>query len=248
MLPHHQPFVVAEQFQMLEALYPGRVDLGVGRTLGFTEPVRQALRQSSADRERFEADITELRRYLSRSAPVTVRPATVGAPSLFVLATGHGVETAARLGLPVVIGGPILHSPELAATVAAYRREFRPSEAVPAPEVMVSLDVYLADTADEARELALPEAWAMARSRETGEFGPLEPIQDIRAVRWSERTRARVERSLAQAVAGPPRQVSAQLAKLAERTGSEELLVSTSTYDRDALAQIDAGLAHLLLG
>lgn len=105
MLPHHQPIVVAEQFLMLEALYPGRIDLGVGRSLGFTEPVRRALRQQDDDAEQFAADIEELRSFLGGEAPVTARPVAESPPEVFLLATGQGIATAARLGLPVVIGG-----------------------------------------------------------------------------------------------------------------------------------------------
>lgn len=91
---------------------------------------------------------------------------------MFVLATGRGLEVAARLGLPVVVGGPILDRPDLGDALAAYRKQFRPSPRAPEPRVTISLDVYVADTVADARELALPEAWAMARSRQTGEFGP----------------------------------------------------------------------------
>ncbi|WP_120005367.1 LLM class flavin-dependent oxidoreductase [Nesterenkonia muleiensis] len=247
MLPHHQPLVVAEQFLMLEALYPGRVDLGIGRTLGFTEPVRRALRQETDDVEQFSADIAELRSFLEREAPVTARPVAATMPQLFLLATGRGITTAARLGLPVVIGGPVLHSPDLPEMLAAYRRDFQGSAAVPEPSVMVSLDVFIADTREEAHELALPEAWAMARSRETGQFDPLEPAEKIRSQKWSPRTRSRVDESLQRVIAGPRGSVSSELEQLIGHTAAEELLVSTSTYDREALAGLDADLAELIL-
>ena len=247
MLPHHQPLVVAEQFLMLEALYPGRIDLGVGRTLGFTEPVRRALRQQNDDAEQFSADITELRSYLRQQAPVTARPASDTVPELFLLATGQGVTTAARHGLPVVIGGPVLHSPELPEILAAYRRDFQAAPAGPQPSVIISLDAFIADTEAEARELALPEAWAMARSRETGRFEALEPVETIRSQKWSPRTRSRVEEHLQRVIAGPRAAVSSELERLVELTGAEELLVSTATYDRDQQAELDAELAELIL-
>lgn len=246
MLPHHQPLVVAEQFLMLGALYPGRVDLGLGRTLGFTQPVRQALRQESDSVEAFEADVAELRDYLQRRAAVTARPVTQGVPGLFLLATGRGTATAAALGLPVVLGGPVLHSPELPEILSVYRRDFQSSEETPAPVVIVSLDVFIADTRDQARDLALPEIWAMARSRETGEFGPLEPVAEINGQDWSRRTRQRVEESLDRAVAGTRSDVEHRLEQLVQTTGADELLVSTSTYDRSALAELDAELISLV--
>lgn len=247
MLPHHQPLVVAEQFLMLEGLYPGRVDLGLGRTGGFTEPVRRALRQSTEASERFVSEVLELRTYLRREAPVTARPATDTTPGLFQLATGKGLALAAELGLPVVVGGPMLHSPDLEERLAAYRRDFRPGPETNEPQVIVSLEVFIAENEREARELALPEAWAIARSRETGEFAPLEPLEDIRARRWSPQVRKRVEESLESTITGVAGTVRPALERLTERTGAEELLVSTSTYDRQALAALDARLAELVL-
>lgn len=248
MLPHHQPLVVAEQFLMLESLHPGRVDLGLGRTLGFTEPVRRALRQDSDDADAYQRDLAELLSYLDRSAAVTARPVTDQAPQLFLLATGQGLHTAAALGMPVVIGGPILQDPSISEAIAAYRRDFTPSSAAAEPSVTISMDVYIADTDAEARELALPEVYAMARSRETGEFGPLQPVAQIRAQKWSAQTQRRVEKSLDRAVAGTRATVGSQVEQLVETTGAEELMVSTSTYDREALARLDAEIAHVVLG
>lgn len=248
MLPHHQPLVVAEQFLMLEALYPGRTDLGLGRTLGFTKPVRRALRQSTEDAETYQHDVAELLSYLDRSAAVTARPVTAEVPQLFLLATGQGLQTAAALGMPVVIGGPILHDPEVSAAVAAYRRDFLPSSAASEPSVTISTDVYIAETEDEARELALPEVYAMARARETGEFGPLEPVDQIRQHNWSAQTQRRVDRGLSRSVAGTREDVRSQLEQLVDATGAEELMVSTSTYDRGALAVLDAEVAGVVHG
>src|SRR3954452_11588586 len=126
MLPNHQPLIVAEQFLMLAALYPGRVDIGLGRSLGFTAPVRRALRRPDDAPDSFADDIAEVRSYLERTATVTARPLVDEPLPLFVLATGRGIQVAARLGLPVVLGGPVLSRPELGDLLAAYRRDFRP--------------------------------------------------------------------------------------------------------------------------
>ncbi len=176
MLPLHQPLVVAEQFLVLDALHPGRVDLGLGRSLGFTPPVRRALRRDHEDGDTFEDDLDELRGYLEGTAEVTARPSTGRPVPMHVLATGRGLDVAARLGLPVVVGGPVLESAELADALSRYRRGFRPHRGSE-PRVTVSLDVLVADDDATGRELALPEAWAMARSRQTGEFPPLEGIE-----------------------------------------------------------------------
>lgn len=245
MLPNHQPYVVAEQFRMLAALHPDRVDLGVGRSVGFTAPVRRALRRGSEEPDTFAEDVAELRDYLEDAGPVTARPAGVGAVPLSVLATGRGLEVAAGLGLPVVVGGPVLDEPDVGERLAAYRRGFRPHEGS-APRVTVSLDVLVADTDAEARELALPEVWAMARSRRTGVFGPLESVADIRAQDWDAQDAGRVEKGLAAVTAGSAGTVRRRLERLVERTAADELLVTGSTYDRDALAASDAALPALV--
>ncbi|OZC47420.1 LLM class flavin-dependent oxidoreductase [Rhodococcus sp. WWJCD1] len=244
MLPNHQPLIVAEQFLMLESLFPGRIDLGVGRSLGFTEPVRAALRSAHADT--FDTDIAELRSYLDGSASVTARP-VAAPPPVFVLATGAGLEVAARAGLPVVVGGPVLHKTD---PLAMYRKSFRPSPANPEPYVIISLDVTIAaDTAD-ARRLALPEAWAMARSRREGEFPALEPASAIDDSQWTPRTRGRIEDSLASTILGTAGEVRPRLEELIDRTGANEIMASTSTYDRAELFDADAAFAQLagLLG
>lgn len=247
MLPNHRPLVVAEQFRMLAALYPGRIDLGLGRSLGFTEPVRHALGRLETSPEDFAREIAEVRGHLEGSAPLTARPADAGEVPVFVLATGSGVDTAAALGLPVVLGGPFLDSPELPERLAAYRRGFRPHRGS-APQVIVAVDALIADTDEEARELALPEVWAMARSRTTGLFEALEPVARIRQTRMSEKEASRVERGLAATVAGTSATVRARIEELIERTGSQEVLATGATYDRQALSASDRELALLLAG
>lgn len=246
MLPHHQPLVVAEQFLMLEALFPGRIDLGLGRSPAFTAPVRRAMRQDESAPDRFTADLAELRDYLDGTGPVTAHPVSDRSIPMFVLATGQGLAVAARLGLPAVFGGPLLDSPESAAALAGYRREFRPSPRAERPRVTIALEVTVAETDEQARALVLPEAWAMARSRSTGVFPPLEPVGE--SASWTDQTRRRVEAAVRRAVAGTPQTVRRRIEQLADRTGAEELLATTSTYDRAALAASDAELARIIAG
>ncbi|WP_101524807.1 MsnO8 family LLM class oxidoreductase [Nocardioides houyundeii] len=249
MLPNHQPVVVAEQFLMLAALHPGRVDLGVGRSLGFTAPVRRALRRPGDEPDLFVDDIAELRSYLERTAPVTARPVLEEEIPVFVLATGSGIRVAAAMGLPVVLGGPVLGSPDLPDLpdlLTAYRRDFRPHRGS-RPHVTVSLDVLVAETDAEARELALPEVWAMVQSRRTGVFEALEPVSAIRERRLAGRVQELVERGLDGVAAGAPATVRRRLERIADLTGADELLASGSTYDRQALVASDAALAALLL-
>ncbi len=164
---------------------------------------------------------------------------------MYVLATGRGTVIAARLGLPVVIGGPILAEQRLDEVLESYRRDFRPSPGVERPYVVVSLDVTVADDDLTARELALPEAWAMARSRQTGEFPPLEPAAEIRRQPWTAQLTDRVEESLDRAVAGAPR--PSPRARAARREDRRRRAAgSTSTYDREALFASDAALRELV--
>lgn len=246
MLPNHQPLVVAEQFLMLEAIYPGRVDLGVGRSLGFTGAVRAALHHDMNGPDTFEPDLEELRDLLVGDAAVTAHPVTAAAIPMSLLATGGGVQIAAGLGLPVVVGGPILWTADGATALAGYRRNFRPSKLAPEPHVTISLDVTVAADDATARELALPEAWALALSRATGVFPALESVESIRAQPWARQIRERVETFLDRAVAGSPSTVQATLADLAARTGADELLASTSTFDREALFDTDVALRDLV--
>ncbi|WP_200814613.1 MsnO8 family LLM class oxidoreductase [Blastococcus haudaquaticus] len=246
MLPHHQPLVVAEQFATLSAFAPGRIDLGLGRSSGFTAPVRRALRETEHD---FASDLAELRCYLTGDAEITLHPQPDGPVPLHVLATGRGLDVAADLGLPVVVGGPLLGvagdpEPGLAA-LAGYRRSFRPSAQQPAPRVAISLDVLVADTAAEAADLVLPEAWAMAQARTTGIFPPLDPVAVVRRATRTPRQQQYLDQTAAGAVAGTPDQVESRLAELLERTGAAELVASSSTFDRGALAASDAALAAL---
>ena len=246
MLPNHQPLVVAEQFLMLAALHPGRVDLGLGRSLGFTAPVRHALRHAAEAPDTFADDVRELASYLDRTAPVTARPVADRSVPLFLLATGRGVELAAALGLPVVIGGPILAEPRLADVLRSYRSGFAGDGM---PRVILAADVLVADTDDEARDLALSEAWAMARTRQTGSFGPLEPVGRIKDQLTAGTVRPRVAEQVAAAqartITGTPASVASRIDELFERTGADELLTSGATYDRDALRASDAALAAL---
>jgi luciferase family oxidoreductase group 1 len=237
MLPQHQPFVVAEQFRMLEALYPGRVDLGIGTSLGFTPAVRHALRREDISPDEIDGDIREVLDYLASRAVITARPKTEPVP-VHVLASRSGISRAARLGLPVVVGGPLVFSDRLPTVLSEYRAAFDGGT----PHVMLSIDAFAAPTPERARELALPEAWAMAMSRRTGEFGPLEPVERILARTWPDRVRERVEKHLEQVVLGTPDDVAGRLSALAAATGADEFLVSTSTYDTADLARLDEAL------
>ncbi len=249
MLPNHQPLVVAEQFATLEALHPGRIDLGLGRSVGFTPAVRAALREDKEAADRFEEDLAELEDYLRGTAAVTARPRDRGATPVFVLATGSGVDIAARRGLPVALGGPVLlRKPEAArASLERYRSLFRPGPAGEPPSVVVAVNVMVAGSEQEARDLLLPEAWAMAQARTRGEFAPLDPVAAVRAQVMTPRQESIVEDYVAASVHGTAARVAERLEALAHDLGADEVLVTGSTYDRAALAASDAALAGALV-
>ncbi|MFF4643181.1 LLM class flavin-dependent oxidoreductase [Streptomyces sp. NPDC001389] len=238
MLPNHQPLVVAEQFGVLEALFPGRIDMGLGRSVGFTGGIRRALGRDTGDACRFEEQLAELLGWIDgtrRAHPeVHARPAEGLRIPPFVLATGAGASIAARAGLPVVVGD-LRARARVAEVVAAYRREFRPSAWGAEPYVVVSGTVAVAETEEAARRILLPEAWSLAHSRTRGSFPALRPAEEVEALELGPRERELYEDALAGHIAGTQEQVAAELAGLAEATGADELLVTTSTYDRTAL-------------
>lgn len=173
---------------------------------------------------------------------MTARPRLERAVPVFVLATGRGLAVAGDAGLPVVLGGPVLDSVDVGAALAEYRARARAAGG--RPYVVVSLDVLIADSVVAARELALPEAWALAAARTTGQFPALEPVDPDRVL--SRRQRTVVEDAVGRTVYGDEATVGAELGELFERTGADELLVSTSTFDMAALRESDARLARLL--
>lgn len=243
MLPNHQPIVVAEQFAVLAALHPGRIDVGVGRSLGFTAPIRAALRTEHAAVDDFAADVAELQAYLHGTAAVTIRPQVPRPPPIFVLGTARGLELAARLGLPAVAGGPLLWRG--AEPFDRYRAAFRPSPDHPEPYLAISLDILVADTEAEAADLLLPEAWSMAISRETGEFPPLCSIEEIRRQPMTERRRRAMAESARTAISGTEDQVAERIEDLITTTGADEVMSSASTFDTAALDESDARLARI---
>ncbi|WP_411104663.1 LLM class flavin-dependent oxidoreductase [Streptomyces sp. cmx-4-9] len=248
MLPNHRPMVVAEQFGVLESLFPGRIDMGVGRSVGFTDGIRRALGRDLGDADRFEEQLAELLGWLDGTQQahpqVHAHPAEGLRTPVYVLATGEGAGIAARAGLPLVVGD-LRTRDRLGAAVAAYRREFRPSALAPEPYVVVSGTVAVAATEQEARRILVPEAWALAQSRVRGSFPPLRPAEGVEALPMTAKERELYEAALTGHVHGTEEQVAAQLSEVAALTGADELLVTTSTYDRTALLDSFTRLARL---
>ncbi|PXX70720.1 luciferase family oxidoreductase group 1 [Nocardia tenerifensis] len=234
MLPNHQPLVVAEQFGVLESLYPGRMDMGLGRSVGFTDGVRRALGHDKRDAEDFDAQLTELLDYFGHGRDgVHAWPADGLRIPAFLLATGSGAERAARFGLPLVIAA-VGGQDRMIEAIERYRAGFRATAWGAEPYVVVSGSVVIADTTEEAHRLLLPEAWSAAYSRTRGEFPTLIPPAEIEAMTMTDRERRIFEESLAGHVHGTEDEVADQLEHLIAGTEANEILVHTSTYDRRA--------------
>ncbi|MEU7783704.1 LLM class flavin-dependent oxidoreductase [Amycolatopsis sp. NPDC049159] len=246
MLPNHRPLVVAEQFGVLEALHPGRIDMGLGRSVGFTGGVRDALGQGKDAADGFAAQVRELLGFFTGEhgyPGVHAYPAEGLRVPPFLLATGSGADLAAELGLPLVIA-PVRGERALAEAVTRYRDGFRPSAWALEPYVVVSSAIAVADSAADARRLLVSEAWATVYSRSHGVFPPLDPPSDVLATPMTDRERRRLEETLDGQISGTPAEVRDRLGALIEAAGADEVLATTAAHDQSARLDSFAALAR----
>ncbi|MFD3896901.1 LLM class flavin-dependent oxidoreductase [Streptomyces cellulosae] len=246
MLPNHRPLVVAEQFGVLASLFPDRIDMGLGRSVGFTDGVRKALGRDKGDAEDFAGQLDELLGWFEGTSPTGVhaRPSEGLAVPPFVLAMGEGADIAARAGLPMVIGD-LRDRDRMRRGIDRYRERFRPTAWAEEPYVVISGTVAVADTPERARRLLVPEAWSMAYSRTHGAFPPLPPAERVESLAMTAKERGFYEAGLAGQLAGTEEEVERELEAVLKDTGAQEVLVTTSTYDRDALLDSYRRLAAL---
>ncbi|MFC5261016.1 LLM class flavin-dependent oxidoreductase [Kribbella qitaiheensis] len=240
MLPNHQPLVVAEQFGVLESLFPGRIDMGLGRSVGFTNGIRRALGVEKDAAEDFTSQVQELLGYFTGTQQnhpqVHARPGEGLRVPPFVLAIGDGALLAASLGLPLVIAG-VKGERELLSLLDRYRADFQPSPWANSPYVVLAVTAAVAATTESARRLLLPEAWSSAYSRTRGVFPPLLPVSEVLQLEMTEKERGFYEQSLRGQIYGTPDEVNAALGGLVSRTGADEVLLTTNTYDRADLVE-----------
>ncbi|WP_407553747.1 MsnO8 family LLM class oxidoreductase [Streptomyces sp. Pv4-95] len=256
MLPNHRSLVVAEQFGVLESLFPGRIDMGLGRSVGFTGGIRRALGTEKDATEDFSAQLAQLIGYFTGTQTahpqVHARPAEGLRVPAFVLATGAGAQVAAEAGLALVIGD-LRGRAKMLDAIESYRARFRPSHLWGRPYVVISGTVAVAATTEAARRLLVPEARAMAYSRTHGVFPPLRPAEEMLPAGGgadgegavSAREREFYEEALRGHLYGTEEEVAGALDALIERTGADEVLVTTSTYDRTALLESYERLARI---
>ncbi|MFK4089220.1 LLM class flavin-dependent oxidoreductase [Kribbella sp. NPDC020789] len=248
MLPNHQPLVVAEQFGVLESLYPGRIDMGLGRSVGFTNGIRRALGVEKDAAEDFAGQLTELLGYFDGTQQahpqVHARPGEGLRIPAFILAIGEGAALAASFGLPLVIAG-VKGEAELVRLVERYRTEFQPSTWAARPYVVLAATAAVAPTTEQARQLLLPEAWATAYTRTHGVFPPLEPAPPAQ---MTSKERELFQNALTGQIYGTPAEVETALGGLVRRTGVDEVLITTNTFDRGDLVASLTALAELTSG
>ncbi len=237
MLPNHSPLQVAEQFGTLESLYPGRIDLGLGRAPGTDQLTARAIRRDlHAAAERFPEDVIELRALLDEPFPGQKIQAVPGAglkvPLWMLGSSLFGAQLAAHLGLPYAFASHF--APDaLDQAFAVYREHFQPSEQLATSYAMPCIHVICADTEAEARRLftTVQQSFVgMIRGRRG--LMP-EPINDIESY-WSPMEKAQAMRMLKYAFVGSPDQVRDQLVGFLEQTQADELMISTPVFDHDA--------------
>jgi len=234
MLPNHAPLVVAEQFGTLEALYPGRIDLGLGRAPGGDFQTMRALRrdlQQSGDD--FPALLAELQTYLGPERPGQVVKAIPGqgsnVPITLLGSSGFSAQLAGMQGLPFAFAAHF--APEhLYAAAQLYREEFRPSEVLRKPYFMVAVQVIAAETDAAARRLFTTPQQRFLRLIRNQPVELLPPVDSMKPL-WQDHERAAVESKLRAAIVGSDATVKAGLEKLVEDTAADEVIVVTDTYE-----------------
>jgi len=247
MLPNHSPLVIAEQFGTLEALYPGRIDLGLGRAPGTDQLTVRALRRDWSSAEEFPQDVLELQALLGPPQPDQRIVAVPGANSnvpLWILGSSlYGAQLAAMLGLPYAFASHFAPAALLQA-LEVYRSMFKPSAQQATPYAMAGLHVVAADTDEEARRLftsTQQQFTNMVRNRR-GKLQP--PIDDIDTY-WTPQEKVQAESMMKYAVHGSPATVRRGLEEFVALTRADELMVVSAIYDHAARLRSYEILANL---
>ncbi|HET9407266.1 MAG TPA: LLM class flavin-dependent oxidoreductase [Candidatus Sulfotelmatobacter sp.] len=234
MLPNHAPLVVAEQFGTLEAIYPGRIDLGLGRAPGGDFQTMRALRRGLAqDGDDFPSLIEELRTYLGPERPGQVVKAVPGQNSnvpITVLGSSvFSAQLAATLGLPFAFAAHL--APDNVNSAAQlYRQRFRPSHKLRKPYLLVAVQVIAAETDEAARRLFTTPQQRLLRAIRGESAELLPPVESMDPL-WHDEERAAVENRMRAAIVGSEATVQAGLERLASNTRADEVIVLTETYE-----------------
>jgi luciferase family oxidoreductase group 1 len=236
MLPNHSPLVIAEQFGTLESLFPGRIDLGLGRAPGSDQQTARALRRTlDADADEFPQDVQELAEYFSEAGGRGVQavPGRGLKVPLWILGSSlFGAQLAAALGLPYAFASHFAPA-QLMQAIALYRAQFRPSAVLDRPHVMLAFNVFAADTMEEAQlhATSMQQAFVNLRSGRPGRFPP--PVQGY-LERLGGAERAMLQQVLSCTAIGTREVVRTALKSFIERTAADELILTSSMFDHAA--------------
>jgi len=247
MLPNHAPIVIAEQFGTLEALHPGRIDLGLGRAPGTDQLTIHALRRDPASADTFPQDVVELQRFLADAQPGQLVRATPGAGSrvpLWILGSSlFGAQLAAMLGLPYAFASHFAPDALLPA-LELYRSRFEPSEQLQQPYAMVGANAIVADDDATARTLftSVQQSFANILRNRRGQLPP--PIDDIESY-WTPPEKERASAMLRRSYVGSPDTVRAALDEFVAETDADELIVAAAIHDHTARLRSYELLAQL---
>ena len=236
MLPNHAPMVVAEQFGTLEELYPGRIDLGLGRAPGTDQRTLRALRVDPMEADNFPQDVLEVQAFLAPVQPGQVIQAVPGAGTkvpIWILGSSlFGAQLAAMLGLPYAFASHF--APDaLMQALEAYRAKFTPSEQLDKPRTMAGINVIAADTDAEAKRLFTSSQQQRANMFR-GTRGQLQPPIDDIETYWTPQEKIQAERTLTYSFVGSAETVRRGLAHFIANTGIDELMVVAAIYDHGA--------------
>ncbi len=236
MLPNHSPLVIAEQFGTLESLYPGRIDLGLGRAPGSDQLTARALRRNLAsDADQFPQDVVELMNYFSDSKQLAVRAvpgAGLNIPIWILGSSLFGAQLSAALGLPYAFASHFAPA-QMMQAINLYRTTFRPSVQLDKPYVMLGFNVFAAETDDEAQFLATSTQQAFVNLR-TGHPKRLPPPVHDYLNRIDPRERALLDQILSCAAIGSRDTVKPILTKFIEQTQADELMITSQIFDHSA--------------
>ncbi|MFN7056030.1 LLM class flavin-dependent oxidoreductase [Hyphomonas sp.] len=235
MLPNHAPYIIAEQFGTLEALYPGRIDLGLGRAPGTDQLTLRALRVHPEEAERFPQDVIELQMWLGplrEGQRIEAVPGSNSNVPIWILGSSlFGAELAAELGLPY--GFASHFAPQaLDAALALYRSRFKPNTKMARPYALIGVNIIAAETDAEAKYLATSQQMSFA-NLVRGVRGLMQPPIDDIDTYWTPEEKARAAAMLDVAIIGSPDTVRRGLDKLLARTNADELMIVSDMYDPD---------------
>jgi luciferase family oxidoreductase group 1 len=235
MLPNHAPLIIAEQFGTLEALFPGRIDLGLGRAPGTDQAAAYAMRRNlSSDANQFPNDVVELMGYFrGENGRVRAVPGEGAKVPIYILGSSlFGAQLAAMLGLPYAFASHFAPQMMMEA-ISLYRERFEPSEQLDRPYVMLGFNCFAADTDEEAAHLSTSIQQAFVALR-TGQPMKLQPPKPGYSDTLSLDARAMLQNIFTCSAVGSPATVRRQVHEFVERTGADELIVTAQIYDHAA--------------